>query len=369
MREPTMMNLILTFRVLLVGGLLFILPRITRKGLLFGVYVGEECAAGDEGRRILRSWGLGLAAVMAASLAVGFSISAAGWPVAGNLTGTGVLLLLALVVYLRTYSKARELALPVAERQAERATAALGGGESKGELLARLALVVCLVASLSTVVYAVVRYEDMPERVSALSIMFVPSLSLLLTPFLAVLALLTSRAKRSVREGSGGCSAEAQDAFRATMARTIGGTALLMCAFLTFLSIRLIRLGLSEIDFNQQALSIVEILGVPALSVGGVFFLFVGGNLFRIMKQYGQGGALIEGSPMGRPLAGGLADNARWVWGLFYVDRSDPSIMVEKRFGLGYTLNYGNRYAVWLVAGFLVLLLSLVALVLVMGLS
>jgi uncharacterized membrane protein len=369
MREPTIMNLILTFRVLLVGGLLFILPRITRKGLLFGVYVGEECAAGEEGRRLLRRWGLGLAAVMAASLAVGFSINAAGWPVAGNLTGTGVLLLLALVLYLWTYSKARGLAPLVADQQAVRATAALGGGESKGELLAKLALVVCLIGSLATVVYAVLSYEDMPERVSALSIMFVPSLSLLLTPFLAVLALLTSRAKRSVREGSGGRSAEAQDAFRATMARTIGGMALLMCAFLTLLSVRIIRLGLSEIDFNQRALSIVEILGVPVLCLGGVFFLFVGGNLFRIMKRYGQGGALVEGSSAGRPLAGGLADNAHWVWGLFYVDRSDPSIMVEKRFGFGYTLNYGNRNAVWLVVGFVLLLLSLIALVLVMGIS
>ncbi len=367
MSETTIMNLILAFRVLLVGGLLFILPRITRKGLLFGVYVGEECAAGYEGRRLLRNWGVGCAMVMAVSLAVGITINAAGWPVSGNLTGTGVLLFLALVLYLRVYSKARGLALPVAERQAERATAALGGGESKGELLARLALLVCLIATLSTVVFAVVRYEDMPERVSALSIMFVPSLSLLLTPFLAVLALLTSRAKRSVREGSGGRSAGAQDAFRATMARTIGGMALLMCAFLTLLSVRIIRLGLSEIDFNQRALSIVEVLSVPVLCLGGVFFLFVGGNLFRIMKQYGQGGALIEGSSMGRPLAGGLADNAHWVWGLFYVDRSDPSIMVEKRFGFGYTLNYGNRNAVWLVVGFVVLLLSLVALVLAMS--
>jgi len=242
MSEATVMNLILTFRVLLVGGLLFILPRITRKGLLFGVYVGEECASGDEGRRLLRSWGLGCATVMAVSLAAGVSISAAGWPVAGNLGGTGVLLLLALGLYLRTYSKARGLALPVADRQAERATATLQGGESKGELLAKLALGICLFASLATVVYAVVRYEAMPGRVSALTIMFIPSLNLLLTPFLALIGLLTSRAKRSVREGSGGRSAEAQDAFRATMARTIGGMTLLMCAFLTVLSVQIVRL-------------------------------------------------------------------------------------------------------------------------------
>ena len=50
-----------------------------------------------------------------------------------------------------------------------------------------------------------------------------------------------------------------------------------------------------------------------------------------------------------------------WVRGLFYVDRDDPSIMVEKRFGLGYTLNYGN-HSVLIVATFLLLSLGLIAL-------
>jgi len=34
----------------------------------------------------------------------------------------------------------------------------------------------------------------------------------------------------------------------------------------------------------------------------------------------------------------GLADNAHWIWGFFHVNKEDPSIMVEKRFGVGYTI-------------------------------
>ena len=44
---------------------------------------------------------------------------------------------------------------------------------------------------------------------------------------------------------------------------------------------------------------------------------------------------------------------------MFYVNRDDPSIMVEKRFGVGYTINFGNRWAVLLMATFLVLILGL----------
>lgn len=80
------------------------------------------------------------------------------------------------------------------------------------------------------------------------------------------------------------------------------------------------------------------------------------------MRVYGQGGALLERGTAETPLTNGLADNTHWVLGLFYVDRADPSIMVEKRFGIGYTFNCGNRTAVLIVGGFLVLSLSLVAL-------
>ena len=52
-------------------------------------------------------------------------------------------------------------------------------------------------------------------------------------------------------------------------------------------------------------------------------------------------------------MTNGLADNRRWILGTFYVNHEDPSIMVEHRFGLGYTLNLGNwKAVVWLVTFF-----------------
>jgi uncharacterized membrane protein len=113
-----------------------------------------------------------------------------------------------------------------------------------------------------------------------------------------------------------------------------------------------------------MVLSDTRSLGVVTWLAAGVVFVFLFGNLIRIMKGYGQGGALRETGTVEAPLTNGLADNAHWVWGLFFVDREDPSIMVEKRFGIGYTLNYGNRTAILIVATFLVLSLSVAAFVL-----
>ncbi len=40
-----------------------------------------------------------------------------------------------------------------------------------------------------------------------------------------------------------------------------------------------------------------------------------------------------------------------WKWGLIYYNPSDPALMVERRFGIGYTLNLANRMSWVLVAG------------------
>jgi len=34
-----------------------------------------------------------------------------------------------------------------------------------------------------------------------------------------------------------------------------------------------------------------------------------------------------------------------WKWGIFYVNKADPKILVPKRYGVGYTLNFGNPWS------------------------
>lgn len=50
-------------------------------------------------------------------------------------------------------------------------------------------------------------------------------------------------------------------------------------------------------------------------------------------------------------------DDHYWKWGLFYYNPNDPAIWIEKRFGIGWTLNFANPLAV----GVLVVLLLVIA--------
>lgn len=372
MSEALVVNLFLWVRVFLVGGILIMFPRIARKGLLFGVYVGEEFAESDPARKLLRGWDRGCVMVMAAALLVGLTGTLAGHAVAGNLTATTVLLLGGVGLYFRSYSKVRGLALPDVKRQAGRATAALGGDGFRAEAFARITLAACLLAALATIAFALMNYRDMPDRIptlwslisgedawkekSYLTLMYVPSWNLVLGPLFAFLAMMMATAKRSLREDPEGRSAEAQDAFRALTANVVSGMALFYSALLTMASVQVTRVWLS--GASSLGVGFWVMMGVTM----GLTIVFAISSLFLMIRRYGQGGALLERAPAGGALTGGLADNARWVWGVFYVNPDDPSWFLESRFGIGYSTNWGNWRAVTFSIVSLGLILTLVAL-------
>jgi uncharacterized membrane protein len=301
---------------------------------------------------------------------VGFCMSLTGRHVLGNLTGTAVLLGSSSLLYLMVYRRARLLAPPDTMRAARVAAAPLSVDEVRGDGFARVSLALCVLMGLASAAYAMMRYEAMPDRVATLASLLgasdalvdksivvalvIPSLNLVLSTSFALMGLMIVRAKRSVRGGSGGHSAEAQDAFRRIYAQVFGGMALFICLLLSMLSVELTRVSISP-DSS---------LGIAFAWAAGAMIVYSLANLIRILRCYGQGGALLEAGSEDAPLTGGLADNTRWVYGVFYIDKHDPSFLVESRFGIGYTLNLGNRHAVLSMGGLLVLILGLLALTL-----
>jgi uncharacterized membrane protein len=70
------------------------------------------------------------------------------------------------------------------------------------------------------------------------------------------------------------------------------------------------------------------------------FALLIVGTLFiRVIRRT----AVLEGPPVGD-----TTPDSSWILGRLYFNRADPTLFVERRFGLGYTLNLGNPWS-WLV--------------------
>ena len=51
------------------------------------------------------------------------------------------------------------------------------------------------------------------------------------------------------------------------------------------------------------------------------------------------------------------ASQSYWKAGIFYSNRDDPALFVRKRFGIGYTLNFGNPWS-WAALAVIVVLVA-----------
>jgi uncharacterized membrane protein len=97
--------------------------------------------------------------------------------------------------------------------------------------------------------------------------------------------------------------------------------------------------------------------GPPGLIPVLVFALAFAAVTVVLMVWVGQGGTRLvgSGSAASRAVApvGDRTPDKYWKLGLIYINRNDPALFVEKRFGLGYTLNFGHLGA-WVFLAVLV---------------
>jgi uncharacterized membrane protein len=98
--------------------------------------------------------------------------------------------------------------------------------------------------------------------------------------------------------------------------------------------------------------------GPPGLGLMLVFALAFTVVIVGLMVWVGQGGSRLVGSARAESGAvapvGDRTPDKYWKLGLFYVNRNDPALFVEKRFGIvGYTLNFGHP-GIWVFLAVLV---------------
>ena len=345
---------------LFVAGFYFLFPRISRSGLLFGVYVGEQLSRSNQARQITRSWYMAMSIWLVISLAVGILAGSYLPPGPRSVVSIFLLLIGFLIEYLRAYRRAQKLA-PATPPMPESVPTSLE--ESQPLFLPVAAMGLGLLGGLLSIGYAWSHYALLPERIpthfglsgqpdgwsprSFFSAMLLPIMNLVLGIGLGGMAYLIGRAKRAVRHHDQGVSRDAQQRFRRIMANYLSVVALLTNAMMTLLSISSIQVALKELPALPSA-----ILVSPFCCCWSPW-----AEACTSPCGYGQGGSRLEREAADAPLTDGLADNSRWVLGMFYVNPEDPAIFVEKRFGLGYTLNFGNRKAVILMAVFLALII------------
>jgi uncharacterized membrane protein len=112
------------------------------------------------------------------------------------------------------------------------------------------------------------------------------------------------------------------------------------------------------IEYLIAVLPVFMLLGAPQVAMRTwLVVLWITLIVFSIrLVRAGQGGSRVAdqtvhaapAAPTGRAApVGDRTDDAHWLGGMIYVNPADRALFVEKRMGIGWTLNFGNLWA-WL---------------------
>jgi uncharacterized membrane protein len=118
---------------------------------------------------------------------------------------------------------------------------------------------------------------------------------------------------------------------------------------------RVINWLLVAVEYLMVTLTWVFLFSSPQVAgILGIGMLVLTVFLVFALLRMGQGGnRAAPGGP-----SGDRTPDACWKWGMFYINPNDPALFVEKRFGIGYTVNLGNRWSwIFLVITLLPLIL------------
>jgi uncharacterized membrane protein len=150
-----------------------------------------------------------------------------------------------------------------------------------------------------------------------------------LAALMGFMAYAMLRWSRLIR--AGGAAGEGEHRFRLVMVS-------ILVAIEYFLALVFMWTGLLPLSHKQDG----PVGFIPMLVFALVFTVAVVG----LMLWVGQGGTRLTGPAAAASGAvapiGDRTPDKYWKLGLFYINRNDPALFVEKRFGVGYTLNFGH---------------------------
>jgi uncharacterized membrane protein len=321
----------------------YLVPRLTRSDVYFAVTVPPEFRDSAEGCSILKRYRIEVTFV---SIFAFLIVLAAIWipepnhQVVATLAG---LFLQGVGIFL-AYYRARGHVLPHAVAPATVREAALVPREVHlpGGWLVQLPPFALLAA---TAVWLRLHWSQIPEvflihwgangqpnnwATRSFTGVYGPLLiGAILCALMAFMAYAMLRWSRLIRVG--GAAGEGERHFRLVVVS-------ILVAIEYFLALLFTWTSLLHLSHKQT--------GPPGVGLVLVFALAFTVIVVVLLLRVGQGGSRLVGSAGAESGAvapvGDRTPDKYWKLGLFYVNRNDPALFVEKRFGIGYTLNFGH---------------------------
>jgi uncharacterized membrane protein len=318
-----MAEIVVVIYVLLLGTL-FMAPNASRTGLFFSVPVDPAFRTSPEGLAVLHGYRLRLLVGALVTITCAWAV----WSRVRYPMRLGLILLL-MLAQAPPFFWARRRVLPhlVAPSTVREASLSPRRGRSEGAILEMLPFL----GLLGTAVYLALHWSELPARFPRHFDMVGHPVGWAGRSFFGVygtlwvigvlVAIIAARIGiwHSRRVQVSGPSGKAEN----TVRRRVSGVFLLLEYLVSWLTGRLALLPVWP--------------GSPAAILAGSIGATLAVVLALLWFAYRTPRSGTDGT-----------DNSRWIAGLFYVNRDDPAVWVEKRFGFGWTLNFGRPMA-WLL--------------------
>ena len=217
---------------------------------------------------------------------------------------------------------------------------------SKDEMLPSFLYVLPMLITAGLIAYTATKYSQMPDMIpthwgpsgqpdafspkTPFSVIALPLMFLIMQAMMLGINVFTKRSGIKLNPAKGRTSQVQQLSFRKYTSWFLFMTSVLITIFLGYLHLTIIHEGLGN----------AAILFALPLGFLLIILLTTGVYAFKV----GQSGSRIDVSFEDEAVPGVTAvdDDQYWKFGVFYVNKNDPSIFVEKRFGVGWTANFGH---------------------------
>ena len=235
---------------------------------------------------------------------------------------------------------------------------------SKDEMLPSFLYALPMLITGGLIAYTATQYDQMPDMIpthwgpsgqpdafspkTPFSVIALPLMLLIMQAMMLGTNVFTKRSGIKLNPAKGRTSQIQQLSFRKYTSWFLFMTTVLMTILLGYSHLTTIHTGLGNAAI------------MFALPLGFLLIILLATGIYAF--KVGQSGSRIDVSFEDEAVPGVTAvdDDQHWKFRVFYVNRNDPSIFVEKRFGVGWTANFGHpmSYIILVVPIVLILIIS-----------
>jgi uncharacterized membrane protein len=353
-------NLLMISVNLIVFGLFFIMPYITRKELLFGIRLEKKFLTKDLKAFYVRKYHRHFASYSLLILLISISLYIllpSIYTVEIYSVATLLLLIMgAMIAYYQNHRKikAYKRSLNISKEQ----VLIISTVTISEKALAPWTFLLPLGILLANVYMLLNRYNSIPEQIitkrgldgiatvfvskSLFTVLLLPLTSLFIILIMFIVYKSINHSKMQINSEEPEKSLEQILKSRSIWSRFTLFSALLFVVMFFLISLTSVKI----LDYTPLIHSLT-------LYVMPIAFIII---TIAIGIYTGQGGANLKSNKSTTASYSNKDDDDFYKLGIFYYNPNDPSIFVEKRFGIGWSLNFGNKNAII----FLVLLLIVI---------